>query len=221
MRPRHSAGWPHRLLFTTIQWYNITMLIPNALDHLRAADPILAQLIEQVGPPQLQPTGHAFTTLAEAIIAQQITVKAAQTIAARLTEALGGTITPVALRDAPDVTLRAAGLSHQKQRYLRDLASHALAGALDSIPELADEEAIQALTMIHGIGRWTAEIYLLFALGRPDVLPAADLGLRLAAQQFYALPERPSAAQVLRLGEPWRPQRSLAAWYLWQARRLR
>ncbi len=190
-----------------------------AIAHLRAADPVLAGVIETIGPCELQPTGHSFATLVDAIVSQQISVKAAQAILARLTAAVGA-LTPAAILAADEPTLRGAGLSGQKARYLHDLATHAAAGALDQLPALDDDAAIAALISIKGVGRWTAEIYLLFALGRPDILPADDLGLRYAVQQFYALPAPPPAAAVRALGEPWRPHRSVAAWYLWRGRRM-
>ncbi|NTU85819.1 MAG: DNA-3-methyladenine glycosylase 2 family protein [Chloroflexales bacterium] len=190
-----------------------------AIAHLRAADPILAEVIAAVGPCELQPTGHGFATLAEAIVSQQISVKAAAAILGRLVAALGE-LTPAAILEASDEALRAVGLSGQKARYLRDLAAHSEAGTLARLPGLDDEAAIIALTAIKGVGRWTAEIYLLFALGRPDVLPADDLGLRYAAWQFYGLPAAPTPAAVRALAERWRPYRSVAAWYLWRGRRL-
>ncbi len=189
----------------------------TAIAHLCAADPVLAEIIAAVGACALQPTGHRFVTLADAIVSQQLSVKAAATIMGRLVSALVE-LTPAAILVASDETLRAVGLSAQKARYLRDLAAHTLAGALDPLPGLDDEAAITALTAIKGVGRWTAEIYLLFALGRPDVLPADDLGLRYAVWQRYGLPAAPSSAAVRALAEPWRPHRSVAAWYLWRIR---
>lgn len=189
-----------------------------ALAKLSAADPILAELISAVGPCELRPTGHAFATLADAIISQQISVQAAAAITARLIAALGE-LSPAAFLSASEESLRAGGLSGQKARYLRDLAGHAAAGGLDALPDQDDETAIATLIAIKGIGRWTAEIYLLFALGRPDILPADDLGLRYAVQQFYGLAAPPPAAAIRARGEAWRPHRSVAAWYLWRARR--
>ncbi|HMQ29267.1 MAG TPA: DNA-3-methyladenine glycosylase [Chloroflexaceae bacterium] len=190
-----------------------------AVAHLSAADPVLARVIAGVGPCELQPTGHSFVTLVDAIVSQQISVRAAEAIMGRLAAALGE-LSPPAILAAGDEALRAVGLSGQKARYLRDLAAHAAVGGLDALPQLDDEAAIAALTTIKGVGRWTAEIYLLFALGRPDVLPADDLGLRYAVQQFYELPAAPPATAVRALGEPWRPHRSVAAWYLWRGRRV-
>jgi DNA-3-methyladenine glycosylase II len=191
-----------------------------AVAHLRAADPVLAPLIDAVGPCLLAPSGHSFHTLADAIVSQQISIQAAAKIMARLEAALGGAVLPEAVLAADEETLRGAGLSGQKARYLRDLAAYAASGGFDALPGLDDEAAVAALTAVKGVGRWTAEIYLMFALGRLDVLPADDLGLRYAAQQFYGYAEAPPGKVVRALGERWRPYRSVAAWYLWRARRL-
>lgn len=190
-----------------------------AIAHLAAADPVLGAAIAAVGPCELRPSGHSFTVIADAIVSQQISVRAAEAIMARLTAALGD-VAPAAILAASDEALRGAGLSGQKVRYLRDLAAYSASGAFDRLPGLDDEAAIAALTSVKGVGRWTAEIYLLFALGRPDILPADDLGLRYAAQQLYALPEPPAPKALRELGRPWSPHRSVASWYLWRARRM-
>jgi len=192
----------------------------EAIAHLSAADPRLAAVIARVGPCDLRPAGHSFAALADAIVAQQISIQAAAAIWGRLSALLGGAVNPEALLARPDEELRAVGLSGQKLRYLRDLAGRALAGELDGLEQLDDEQAIARLTAVKGIGRWTAEIHLLFGLGRPDVLPADDLGLRYAVQQVYELPIPPPAKEVRRIGEAWRPFRSVASWYLWRGRRL-
>lgn len=192
-----------------------------AVAHLRAADAVLAEVIDGVGPCTLAPTGHSFATLAEAIVSQQISVQAAAKILARLQATLGGTVTPETVLASEDGALRGAGLSSQKVRYLRDLAEFAAVGSFDRLPQLDDEAAVAALTAVKGVGRWTAEIYLVFALGRPDVLPADDLGLRYAVRQFYNYEQAPPAKVVRAVGEVWRPYRSVAAWYLWKGRRMR
>ncbi len=192
-----------------------------AVAHLRAADSVLAEIIATVGPCELAPRGGGFHELADAIVGQQISIQAAAAIWRRLEAALGS-VTPQQVIAIDDPSLRAAGLSGQKVRYLRDLAERVVDGRLDlaGLPQIDDDAAIAQLTAVKGIGRWTAEIYLLFGLGRPDILPADDLGLRYAVQQFYAFSEPPAAAQVRTVGEPWRPYRSVAAWYLWRARRM-
>ncbi|MCX7858538.1 MAG: DNA-3-methyladenine glycosylase 2 family protein [Chloroflexus sp.] len=193
----------------------------HALQHLRRVDPALAPWIEQIGPFALQLQPHGFATLAYAIISQQISLAAARAIRDRLAVALGD-LTPTAILMAEEETLRATGLSAQKSAYLRDLATRIASGQLEleRFPTLDDETIITQLTAVKGIGRWTAEIYLMFALGRLDVLPAADLGLRDAARLVHGLPRLPSPRELLALGACWRPYRSVACWYLWQARRL-
>jgi DNA-3-methyladenine glycosylase II len=197
------------------------MDMDNAVSHLRSVDPVLAVVIDAVGPYEFTPGAHGFRTLVNAIVSQQISVKAAAAIMGRL-EALLGEVTPARVWAAAPEGLRAVGLSGQKVRYLLDLAERASGGALDlaALPGLDDDVVIAQLTAVKGIGRWTAEIYLMFALGRPDVLPADDLGLRYAVQQFYALPVPPPPAELRRMGELWRPHRSVASWYLWRGRRM-
>jgi DNA-3-methyladenine glycosylase II len=192
-----------------------------AITYLRAADTVMDTLIAAVGPCELAPNGGGFHELADAIVSQQISIQAAAAIWKRL-EATLGVVTPQQVVAAEDATLRAAGLSGQKVRYLRDLAERVADGRLDlaGLHALDDAAAIAQLVAVKGIGRWTAEIYLLFGLGRPDVLPADDLGLRYAVQQFYGFSEPPKAAEVRTVGERWRPHRSIASWYLWRARRM-
>jgi DNA-3-methyladenine glycosylase II len=197
------------------------MSYTEALAHLNAADPVLAAIIAAVGPCTLTAERRGLTELVRSIIAQQISVQAAATIMARLQAQLGE-LSPATLLARSPEELRALGLSGQKVRYLHDLAERAATGALDidGLAQLDDEAVIAALVQVRGIGRWTAEMYLIFALGRLDVLPVDDLGLRQSAQQFYALPAPPSAATLRAIAEPWRPYRSVASWYLWRARRL-
>jgi DNA-3-methyladenine glycosylase II len=192
-----------------------------ALAHLRAVDTVMAAIIATVGPCELAPRGGGFHELADAIVAQQISIQAAAAIWKRLEAALGS-VTPQQVVAADEPTLRAAGLSGQKARYLRDLAERVADGRLDldDLHALDDDAAIAQLVAVKGIGRWTAEIYLLFGMGRPDILPADDLGLRYAVQQFYGFSAPPRAAEVRIVGERWSPHRSVAAWYLWRARRM-
>jgi DNA-3-methyladenine glycosylase II len=193
----------------------------EALAHLNAADPVLAAIIAAVGPCTLAAERRGLNELVRSIIAQQISVQAAATIMARL-EAQLGELSPATLLTRSPEELRALGLSGQKVRYLHDLAERVATGALDidGLAQLDDEAVIAALVQVRGIGCWTAEMYLIFALGRLDVLPVDDLGLRQSAQQFYVLPAPPSAAALRAIAEPWRPYRSVASWYLWRGRRL-
>jgi DNA-3-methyladenine glycosylase II len=189
--------------------------------HLQAADPVLAQVIAAVGPCTLEPSTQGYATLVDAIISQQISVQAAAKIMARLQEQLGELTPATVLARSPE-ELRAVGLSGQKVRYLYDLSERVADGRLDldQLPSLDDEAAIAALDAVMGIGRWTAEMYLIFALGRLDILPIDDLGLRQSMQYIYQLPNPVTPAILRSIAEPWRPYRSIATWYLWRARRL-
>jgi DNA-3-methyladenine glycosylase II len=186
-------------------------------------DPVLAAIIKRHGPCAL---GEArdrfdhFTMLVRAIVFQQLSTKAATTIYNRLLERMPrGVANPQSLAVLSDEDLRAAGISRQKAAYLRDLASRVAAGdvPLDSIESLPDEEVIAALTRVKGIGRWTAEMFLIFRLQRPDVLPIGDLGILNAIQKAYRLRKKPTAKRLQKIGEPWRPYRSIACWYLWRS----
>ena len=153
----------------------------------------------------------------QAIISQQLSTKAAATIGARVMGLCGGAPTPEAIERLTDQELRLAGLSGQKTRYMRDLSRRVLDGslALADIESLDDEAVIGALTSVKGIGRWTAEMFLIFRLQRPDVLPVGDLGIVKAVQQHYGMRRVPSPARLMKLGEQWRPYRTVACWYLW------
>jgi DNA-3-methyladenine glycosylase II len=191
-----------------------------AIEHLQSADPILADIIAAVGPCTLETQPQGYVTLVDAIISQQISIQAAAKIMARLQEQLGELTPTTVLARSPE-ELRAIGLSNQKVRYLIDLSQRVLDGRLDlaHLQNLDDEAAIAALDAVMGIGRWTAEMYLIFALGRLDILPVDDLGLRQSMQLFYQLPDPAPAATLRSLAEPWRPYRSIATWYLWRGRR--
>lgn len=182
----------------------------------------MAALITRVGPCRFQARVHAdpFTTLLRAIVAQQVSAAAARTIFARLCGLYpNDTPTPAALRRHDDETLRGVGLSRAKVIYVRDLAEHIADGRLDlaALPALSDAEAIAALTAVKGIGTWTAEVFLMFHLQRPDIFPAGDLALMVAIQRAYRMRSRPTPAKARALAEAWRPHRSVASWYLWQS----
>jgi DNA-3-methyladenine glycosylase II len=192
--------------------------------HLSAVDGVLADIIERAGDCELRPDRDPFTALARAIIGQQVSVHAAAAIWSRFVIAggAGGRTTPESVAGADADVIRAAGLSGAKVRYVRDLAEKFLDGTIDSgsFDSMSDDEIVEHLTRVKGVGRWTAEMFLIFSLGRPDVLPVDDLGLLTAVHRAYGLPERPAGAAVLELGELWRPWRSLATWYLWQSLKL-
>ena len=186
---------------------------------LSKRDPIIRDLIRRHGACGLADAQHedAFTALCHSIISQQLSTKAAATIAARFDAMFGGLPTPQALAQAGDAQLRSVGLSSQKIRYVRDLCARVTNGLvpLDKVNELSDEDVIQSLTQVKGIGRWTAEMFLMFRLHRPDVLPVDDLGILKAVQRAYRLRKLPRAERLTKIGEPWRPYRSVACWYLW------
>ena len=186
---------------------------------LARRDPILRDLMRRHGPCGLAGSQHTdpFRALVRAIISQQLSTRAAATIAARVDALLGGLPTPAGVAAVSDTQLRTAGLSGQKVGYLRDLSARITDGSLQvhALDGLPDEEVIAALTRVKGIGRWTAEMFLMFRLHRPDILPVGDLGIVKAVQRVYRLRTRPSPTRLLRLGEVWRPYRSVACWYLW------
>lgn len=193
----------------------------KAQRHLARRDAVLKALIRQVGPCTLWHQPNHFFLLARAIVSQQISTKAAESIGARLAKAAGRRgITPKGILALSEETLRSAGLSAAKTRYVHDLAEKVHSGEvpLDALHELEDEEVIQRLIVIKGIGRWTAEMFLIFSLGRLDVLPVDDLGLRAGVMKQYGLAELPKKADLIERGEPWRPYRSIATWYLWRSR---
>jgi DNA-3-methyladenine glycosylase II len=158
-----------------------------------------------------------FQALVHAIISQQLSTRAAATIASRVDALLGGVPAPAGLAEVSDAQLRAAGLSGQKVGYLRALSTHVTDGSLvlEALGAMPDEAVIDALTQVKGIGRWTAEMFLMFRLHRADVLPVGDLGIGKAVQRAYRLRTLPSPTRLLRIGESWRPYRSVACWYLW------
>ncbi|HYJ20475.1 MAG TPA: DNA-3-methyladenine glycosylase [Solirubrobacterales bacterium] len=196
---------------------------------LAKSDPTMAALIERVGKIDLatrlrrrseERPNDAYGALLRAIVGQQLSTKAARTIYLRVVDIFGGTTpSPEQLLEADEADLRGAGLSGRKVEYVRDLAAHIISGELevDRLGELSDEEAIAELVAVRGLGQWTAEMFLLFHLERPDVLSGGDLGIRKAVQIEYGLEEMPAPAQVLEIGEAWRPHRSLASLYLWES----
>jgi DNA-3-methyladenine glycosylase II len=164
-------------------------------------------------------TDH-LTTLVRAIVGQQLSSKAAATIFGRLRALFPDSqITVDGLQGLDDVTLRGVGLSSQKLAYLRDLSARVVDGRLrlDELDELPDEQVIERLTAVKGFGRWTAEMFLMFRLQRPDVLPVGDLGICTAVQRIYQLRQRPKPKRLIKIGEAWRPYRSIACWYLWES----
>jgi DNA-3-methyladenine glycosylase II len=192
----------------------------RARRHLSRRDEIMKTLVKKVGPCTLQTNDDHFAVLARSIIAQQISTKAALAIGGRVLKALGRRgLRPAAVLDLDDETMRAAGLSANKQKSLRDLAQkcHSKEVPLKDLPHMSDEDVIAALIPVRGIGVWTAQMFLMFSLGRRDVLPVADFGLRSGVQKQYGLADLASKAELEALGEPWRPFRSIATWYVWRS----
>lgn len=200
--------------------------LSEAIDHLRAADPVLRGLIDSIGVDSLgdrrigRPRDH-YGALVRTIVGQQLSTRAARAIYERLTQWFGGRApTPEEIMaEDPEELRTSVGLSHAKVRYLRSLAEHALDGSLelDKLARLSDAEVIAELTAISGIGLWSAHIFLMFHLQRPDILPVGDLGIRKAFQNAYKLPALPEAAEMERIAQPWRPYRTTASLFLWRS----
>jgi len=192
----------------------------KAIRHLKATDPVLGALIEQIGPYRIEYSPPNFQTLAKAIVLQQLSGKVAARIFQRLLASAGdGELTPQRFLSIETERLRELGLSRQKIACLRELAQRILTGELDlrALEDLPDEEVIRRLTAQKGIGLWTVQMYLIFALRRPDVMPSQDLGIRAAVRAAWGYEELPSPREVERLAEPWKPFRSVASWYLWRS----
>jgi DNA-3-methyladenine glycosylase II len=191
----------------------------KAVRHLRKSDPTLAAIIEQVGPFRMEYAEPTFHSLAESILYQQLNGKAAVTIFRRFTDLVGDPVTPQGILNATDAELRAVGLSKQKTSYLRDLAEKTKAGLLEfeRLGELSDEDVIRHLTQVKGVGVWTAHMFLMFTLRRPDILPTGDYGIQAAIRKHYRKRKLPKPKDMERIARPWSPYRSVACWYLWRS----
>ncbi|GAC1696882.1 MAG: DNA-3-methyladenine glycosylase [Gemmatimonadaceae bacterium] len=194
----------------------------RAITHLKRVDPKLAAVIARVGPcrAEVRSAGTHFDALLRSILHQQLSGKAAETIHTRLLALYGDRPpTPTELLATDDATLRSVGLSRQKVAYLRDLAAHVVSDKVNMsrLHELPDDEIVAELINVKGIGRWTAQMFLLFRLGRPDVLPDLDLGIQNGLMRAYGLRKRPTPREVLELGAKWSPYASVASWYLWRS----
>ena len=195
----------------------------TAVAHVRAADPVLASVIDAVGPYDIESRGGAFKSLGRAIFFQQLAGPAARAIMGRTLATLGTDedqwYEPDRFLKATDEELRSAGLSRMKVVYLRDLAEKFASGFLteDDFAHLDDEAVVERVSQVKGIGRWTAEMFLMFSLGRPDVLPIGDLGVQRGMEITYKLPDLPKPDEMRTIAEPWRPYRSVGTWYMWRA----
>jgi DNA-3-methyladenine glycosylase II len=195
----------------------------GAATHLSNADPILAKAITLAGACTLKPHTNYYQELVDSIISQQLSVKAATTIERRFMDLFAGVYpAPEQILETPHETLRGAGLSNAKCNYVRDLAQHIIDGELElgRFNELNNEQIIQELTAVKGIGEWTAHMFLIFAMGRLDILAHGDLGIRLGIKSLYGLPDLPSPVQVqeIALKNNWHPYESVACWYIWHAK---
>jgi DNA-3-methyladenine glycosylase II len=191
----------------------------KALNHLKKCDPILRGIIERVGPCRMEYGPPEFCSLAEAIVYQQLNGKAAVTIFNRFAQLAGEPLTPEGILKLSDAQLRSVGLSKQKSSYLKDLAAKTASGALDfsRLHELSDEEVIKHLTQVKGIGVWTAHMFLIFSLRRPNVLPTGDYGVQVAVKKHYKKRKLPKPGDMEKIARAWEPYRSVACWYMWRS----
>jgi DNA-3-methyladenine glycosylase II len=191
----------------------------HAVRHLKKADPILCAIIERIGPYRIEYDEPRFHSLAEAIVYQQLNGRAAFTIFKRLTDLAGDPLTPEGILKLTEAQMRGVGLSKQKLSYLRDLAEKAHSGQVDfaRLPDLPDDEVIKQLTQIKGIGVWTAHMFLMFALRRPNVLPTGDYGVQMAIRKHYRKRKLPKPKDMEKIAKSWEPYRSVACWYLWKS----
>lgn len=192
----------------------------NPLEHLQRADPILAAVIQKIGPLETARDGEDhFRALCRIIVGQQLSVAVARAIWNRVETHFDAAFSPNAVLQAPEATLRTLGLSGAKARYLLALATHINEGKLkiETLESLSDEEIAREIVAVKGLGPWSADMFLMFHLNRPDILPVGDLGIREAIKRLYHLENRPDAIQMQQIAVPWRPFRTLASRYLWES----
>jgi DNA-3-methyladenine glycosylase II len=193
--------------------------VRKAVNHLKECDPVLRRIIERVGPFRMEYGPPEFHSLAESILYQQLNGKAAATIFDRFVAVAGDPLTPEGILKLTDEQLRGVGLSKQKSSYLRDLAAKTASGLLDfsRLHEMPDGEVIDHLTQVKGIGVWTAQMFLMFTLRRPDVLPTGDYGVQAAIKKHYRKRKLPKPKEMEKIARRWAPYRSIACWYLWRS----
>jgi len=191
----------------------------KAVNHLKKSDPVMRGIIERVGPCRIQFGPPELHSLAEAIVYQQLNGKAAETIFKRFATLAGEPLSPEGILKLTAQQMRSAGLSGQKSSYLRDMAERAVSGQLDfsRLHRLSDEDVITHLTQVKGVGVWTAQMFLMFTLKRPNVLPTGDFGVQMAIKKHYKKRKMPKPVQMERIAKPWEPYRSIACWYLWKS----
>ena len=202
----------------------------RAIRHLQQADPVMAAIIERIGPFKMRYREPSFDAMARSIVFQQLHGKAAATIFERVRCAclngsvqIGSGLTPASILALSEAQLRACGLSRQKLSYLRDLAQRTASGEIDfaRLPEMSDEDVIEHLTRVKGIGVWSAQMFLIFALRRQNVMPTADYGINAAIKRAYRKRQMPKLKQILKISRPWHPYCSVASWYLWRYSELK
>lgn len=191
----------------------------KALNHLKKSDPVLRAIIASVGPCRMEYSSPEFSSLAEAILYQQLNGKAAATIYKRFTALAGEPPTPEGILKLSDEQLRSVGLSKQKSAYLKDLAAKTASGLLDfsRLAELSDDEVIRHLTQVKGIGVWTAHMFLMFSLRRPNILPTGDYGVQMGLKKHYRKRKLPKPKDMEKIARAWEPYRSVACWYMWRS----
>lgn len=191
----------------------------KAVNHLKKSDPVLRAIIERVGPCRMEFGVPEFSSVAEAIVYQQLNGKAAVTIFNRFVALAGEPLTPEGILKLSDEQLRSVGLSKQKSSYLKDLAAKTSAGLLNfaQLPEMTDQEVIQHLTQVKGVGVWTAHMFLMFSLRRPNVLPTGDYGVQVAIRKHYKKRKLPKPKDMEKIARLWEPYRSVACWYMWRS----
>lgn len=191
----------------------------KAVNHLKNCDPVLRAIIERVGPCRIEYSVPEFCSLAEGIVYQQLNGKAAVTIFKRFSDLAGNPLTPEGILKLSDDQLRGVGLSKQKSSYLKDLAAKTSSGLLNfnNLHELSDEEVIKHLTQVKGIGVWTAHMFLIFSLRRPNVLPTGDYGVQVAVKKHYRKRKLPKPKDMEKIARAWEPYRSVACWYMWRS----
>lgn len=191
----------------------------KAVNHLKKSDPILSAIIERVGPCRMEFGPPEFHSLAEAIVYQQLNGKAAVTIFKRFAALAGDPVTPEGILKLTDSQLRSVGLSKQKSSYLKDMAGRAARRELDftRLPGMTDDEVIKHLTQVKGVGVWTAHMFLMFTLRRPNVLPTGDYGIQMAIKKHYQKRKMPKPEVMAKIAKSWEPYRSVACWYLWRS----
>jgi DNA-3-methyladenine glycosylase II len=190
-----------------------------AIQHLRRNDPVMAAIIDRVGAYAMQYRPPEFEALVRSIVYQQLSGRVASVIFARLAAAAGTPLTPLGILKLRPAKMRSLGLSKAKTEYIRDLARHTRDGKVvfENLAGFSDAQVIECLTQVKGIGAWTAHMFLMFALARPDVLPVGDLGIRNAIRKAYGLSQLPSPAEIEEMAGKWRPWCSVASWYLWRS----